>query len=157
MPEVLEGAEGVGEPALQAGDPGAHLLEPRERDVIERGAEMLVERERPVDPVHAVAREPVAQLVGELRDRLERESLFRYARELGLDVKTFAACLDDPATRARIGEDVEAAARVGVNSTPTLFFNGRTIVGALPERIYYDYALIIEQRAGHAHGPQGAS
>ena len=93
----------------------------------------------------------------ENNEHLERESLFRYARELGLDVKTFAACLDDPATRARIGEDVEAAARVGVNSTPTLFFNGRTIVGALPERIYYDYALIIEQRAGHAHGPQGAS
>jgi len=93
----------------------------------------------------------------ENNEHLERESLFRYARELGLDVKTFAACLDDPATRTRIGEDVEAAARVGVNSTPTLFFNGRTIVGALPERIYYDYALIIEQRAGHAHGPQGAS
>src|SRR5207244_11986954 len=93
----------------------------------------------------------------ESKGHLERGGLFVYAGEPGLDVKTFAGCLDDPATRARIGEDVEAAARVGVNSTPTLFFNGRTIVGALPERIYYDYALIIEQRAGHAHGPQGAS
>ena len=93
----------------------------------------------------------------ENNEHLERESLFRYARELGLDVQTFGACLDDPATRARIGEDVEAGARVGVNSTPTLFFNGRTIVGALPDRIYYDYALIIEQHAGQARGPQGAS
>ena len=88
-------------------------------------------------------------------EHLERESLLRYARELGLDVPAFATCLGDPATRARVGEDVEAAARVGVSSTPTLFFNGRTVAGALPSK-YYDYALIIEH-AGHAHGPRGAS
>src|SRR5438132_1306120 len=90
-------------------------------------------------------------------EHLERESLLRYARELGLDVTAFASCLDDPATLARVGEDVEAGARVGVNATPTLFFNGRAIAGALPDRIHYDYALIIEQHAGQARSPQGAS
>ena len=93
----------------------------------------------------------------ENNEHLERESLFRYARELGLDLTAFASCLDDPATLARVGEDVEAGARVGVNATPTLFFNGRAIAGALPDRIHYDYALIIEQHAGQARSPQGAS
>jgi protein-disulfide isomerase len=93
----------------------------------------------------------------ENHEHLERESLFRYARELGLDLRTFAACLDDPATLARVGEDVEAGARAGVNGTPTLFFNGRAIAGALPDRIHYDYALIIEEQAGRAPGPRDAS
>src|SRR5436309_2315031 len=93
----------------------------------------------------------------ENNEHLERESLLRYARELGLDLTAFASCLDDPATLARVGEDVEAGARVGVNATPTLFFNGRAIAEALPDRIHYDYALIIEQHAGQARSPQGAS
>ena len=74
------------------------------------------------------------------------------ARDLGLDVGAFRACLDDPATLARVGEDVAAASRVGVTSTPTIFFNGRTIEGAL-DRNYYDYAFIIER---HSERPGGA-
>ena len=83
-------------------------------------------------------------LLFENNDHLERESLFGYARDLHLDITAFRTCLDDPATRARIGVDVEAGARVGVASTPTLFINGRAIEGAL-DRPYFDYALIIEQ------------
>jgi protein-disulfide isomerase len=86
-------------------------------------------------------------------EHLERESLFRYARDVRLDIPDFRACLDDPATRTRIGEDVEAGARAGVSSTPTLFINGRAVAGAL-DRNHYDYALIIEQ---HAHGAPGTS
>ncbi len=91
----------------------------------------------------------------ENNEHLERESLFRYAREMNLDLAAFRACLDDPATRARVGEDVEAASRVGVSSTPTIFFNGRTIEGAL-DHGYYDYAFIIERHGEHARGA-GAS
>ena len=92
----------------------------------------------------------------ENNEHLERESLFRYAREMALDLGAFRACLDDPATRTRIGEDVEAGTRAGVTSTPTIFFNGRTIAGAL-DRAYYDYALIIETHMAHGHGAEGAS
>ena len=90
----------------------------------------------------------------ENHEHLERESLFRYARDMQLDLAAFRTCLDDPATKARVGNDVESGARAGVTSTPTIFFNGRAIEGAL-DRSYYDYALIIE-RHGHTHG-QGAS
>jgi protein-disulfide isomerase len=78
---------------------------------------------------------------------LDRESLFRYAREVGLDIPAFRACLDDPATEARIEEDVRAGIAAGIQSTPTLFINGRRIDGAL-EHPYYDYALVLEQERG---------
>jgi protein-disulfide isomerase/uncharacterized membrane protein len=80
---------------------------------------------------------------------LDRDSLFRYAREVDLDVPTFRTCLDDPATRARIADDVRAGIAAGIESTPTLFINGRRIDGAL-ERPYYDYALVLEQERGGA-------
>jgi protein-disulfide isomerase/uncharacterized membrane protein len=80
---------------------------------------------------------------------LDRDSLYRYARELDLDIPTFRACLDDPATRIPIADDVRAGIAVGIESTPTLFINGRRIDGAL-ERPYYDYALVLEQEHGRA-------
>jgi predicted DsbA family dithiol-disulfide isomerase/uncharacterized membrane protein len=87
----------------------------------------------------------------ENHDHLERESLFRYARELHLDLAAFRHCLDAPATLERIREDIEAGGRVGVASTPTLFINGRRIEGAL-DRTHYDYAVIIEAHDRHAPG-----
>jgi protein-disulfide isomerase/uncharacterized membrane protein len=93
----------------------------------------------------------------ENNEHLERDSLFRYARQMALDLGAFRTCLDDPATRARIGEDVEAGTRAGVSSTPTIFFNGRAIEGALDHGVYYDYALIIERHTGHGHDGEGAS
>src|SRR5262245_24502184 len=77
---------------------------------------------------------------------LDRDSLFRYARDLGLDITAFRTCLDDPGTMGSIAADVDAGARLGVESTPTIFINGRRIQGAL-ERPYYDYALVIEKDA----------
>ncbi len=85
---------------------------------------------------------------------LDRESLFRYARQLELSIPTFHACLDDPATRARIAEDIEAGIKAGIMSTPTLFINGRMLQGAL-DRTYYDYALIIEKSDHDARAVRG--
>ncbi len=76
---------------------------------------------------------------------LDRDSLFRYARELRLDVATFRRCLDDPATRAIVAADIAAGQRVEVASTPTLFINGRHVQGAL-EPAFYEYALVIEKQ-----------
>lgn len=84
---------------------------------------------------------------------LDRDSLFRYAREVGLDIPAFRTCLDAPETRARVVADIEVGLKLGVASTPTLFFNGRIVDGAL-EPPYYDYALIIEKHlmTGRADG-----
>jgi protein-disulfide isomerase/uncharacterized membrane protein len=80
---------------------------------------------------------------------LDRESLFRYARDVGVDIPTFRTCLDAPATRDRITDDIRAGLAAGIESTPTLFINGRRIDGAL-ERPFYDYALVLEQERGGA-------
>jgi len=88
-------------------------------------------------------------------EHLERENLFRYARDMSLDLASFRSCLDDPATRTRITKDIDAATRVGVTSTPTMFFNGRAIQGAL-ERPYYDYALTIEEESARPRRREGA-
>jgi protein-disulfide isomerase/uncharacterized membrane protein len=90
-------------------------------------------------------------LLFENGERLGRDALVTYAQRIGLDARAFEQCLDDPATRARVTADIEAASRAGVSSTPTLFINGRLVEGAL-ERAYYDYAVIIER-----HAPPGGS
>jgi protein-disulfide isomerase/uncharacterized membrane protein len=95
-------------------------------------------------------------LLFENQRNLDRDSLFRYAREAGLDVATFRACIDDPATRARIISDIEDGIRSGVTSTPTLFFNGRLVDGALEEP-YYTYALVIEKHERDAHASRNGS
>jgi hypothetical protein len=41
-------------------------------------------------------------------EHLERDNLFRFARELGLDIPRFRTCLDDPATKERVVADVDA-------------------------------------------------
>lgn len=89
---------------------------------------------------------------------LDRDSLFRYARELGLDIDAFRTCLDDPATMSRVREDVAAGQRLGVESTPTMFINGRRVSGALDPR-FYPMAFIIEQdtKGRGAAAPPGGS
>jgi protein-disulfide isomerase/uncharacterized membrane protein len=92
----------------------------------------------------------------ENHEHLERDSLLRYARDMQLDIAAFRTCIDDPGTRERVASDADAASRAGVTSTPTLFFNGRAVEGAL-DRMYYEYALIIEKHRREVHGDAGAS
>lgn len=57
--------------------------------------------------------------------------LLRLARETGLDEGDFRVCLDDPATKKSVDADLEAGLKAGVEGTPTFFFNGVKIEGAL--------------------------
>ncbi len=95
-------------------------------------------------------------LLFENGQRLGRDALVTYGERVGVDVPAFEQCLDDPATHARVAADVEAAARAGVNSTPTLFINGRLVEGAL-DRAYYDYAVIIERHTAQGGSRDGPS
>jgi protein-disulfide isomerase len=47
----------------------------------------------------------------------------------GRTVPEMWACMDDPAGRARLNADVEAALAAGVNTTPNFFVNGRALAG----------------------------
>ena len=70
------------------------------------------------------------------QQQLGREFLISYAKRLGLDVGRFTACLSSDAARGRVQRDAESGAQLGIDSTPTVFINGRMIKGALdPARL----------------------
>jgi protein-disulfide isomerase len=63
---------------------------------------------------------------------LQVEALKKHAADLGLDAEAFNACLDSGKYADRVRAGLQAGARVGVGSTPTLFINGRLVTGAQP-------------------------
>jgi len=56
----------------------------------------------------------------------------QWAKEIGLDLALVKSSVESPKGRARIDEDAKLAAQVGATGTPTLFFNCRKVVGAVP-------------------------
>jgi protein-disulfide isomerase/uncharacterized membrane protein len=81
------------------------------------------------------------------QQQLGREFLIGYAARLGLDTTRFSSCLSSDAARERVQRDAAAGAQLGIDSTPTVFINGRTIKGALDPARLVD-ALVLA-RAGH--------
>ena len=53
----------------------------------------------------------------------------------GLDAAAFTACRQQKATQHRVEASLEEAAALGLANTPTLFINGRPLVGAQPRQI----------------------
>ncbi len=79
--------------------------------------------------------------------KLDRESLIRYAREIGLDVKAFASCLDMMKHASLIERDKKLAVSLDIYNTPTFFINGRKVVGDVP----YEYLRkIVEEELKNA-------
>jgi predicted DsbA family dithiol-disulfide isomerase len=69
------------------------------------------------------------------QEDLTIDSLKLRAMELGLDVPAFDTCLDSGRHAETIRKDKEDAARLGVSGTPTLFVNGRIILGNQPAEL----------------------
>jgi protein-disulfide isomerase len=51
----------------------------------------------------------------------------KFARDLGLDVERFVRDMDIEEVKLRIQTDHDAAVKLGVNGTPTVFINGRRL------------------------------
>ena len=66
------------------------------------------------------------------QDALDVSSLNSYASELGLDEEAFSICLEEGRYTHRVQQDLQAGRGNGVSSTPTVFINGRPIMGAVP-------------------------
>jgi protein-disulfide isomerase len=59
-----------------------------------------------------------------------------FARELGLDVDEYAACLGSEEAAEQIRTNTRVAQQIGIRGTPTFFVNGFPLQGALPEDMF---------------------
>jgi protein-disulfide isomerase len=66
-----------------------------------------------------------------------RDTLLSYGEEAGVDRVKLAGCLDAKSSLPRIQRDMDEAKRVNVNQTPTVFINGRMLMGLPSEDAYY--------------------
>jgi len=73
---------------------------------------------------------------------LEVPSLKQTARAIGLNGATFDGCLDSGKWQATIRAGSELGEQMGVNSTPTLYVNGRAVIGAMP---FENFKQIIDE------------
>lgn len=81
--------------------------------------------------------------------RLRASNLDEYAEILGLDRQRFGACLTAPSTREKLLADSRIGSTAGVRGTPTLFVNGRMLVGAQPlESLRAAVGVELEGREG---------
>jgi len=67
---------------------------------------------------------------------LSVDSLKRYAVELGLNSSKFDSCLDSGKYTEEVASDRLDGIQAGVRGTPTFFFNGHLIEGAIPKDIF---------------------
>jgi protein-disulfide isomerase len=73
---------------------------------------------------------------------LEVPSLKQMARAIGLNGTTFDQCLDSGRWTAAVRAGNELGEQMGVNSTPTLYVNGRAVIGAMP---FENFKQIIDE------------
>ncbi len=67
--------------------------------------------------------------------QLDKNSLMRYAREIGLDTKQFNDSLDGMRHAKIIERDKKLALDLDLYNTPAFFINGRKVLGDVP----YEY------------------
>lgn len=70
------------------------------------------------------------------------KNLKKWAKQIGLDTKSFNACLDSEKYKEEVAKDIADAQISGISGTPSFFINGRPIIGALP---YEQFQAAIEQ------------
>ncbi|HET7292704.1 MAG TPA: thioredoxin domain-containing protein [Vicinamibacteria bacterium] len=56
-----------------------------------------------------------------------RDTVLQIASAAGLDAGRLGACLDAPGTQSRLQAEIAEAHRLGVNSTPSVFINGKRL------------------------------
>lgn len=70
------------------------------------------------------------------------QELKLWASQIGLDKAKFNQCLDSGKYKAEVQKDFDDGTSAGVSGTPSLFINGRLVVGAQP---YASFKAIIDE------------
>jgi len=61
-----------------------------------------------------------------------RGRIMDYAKSKGLDDIGLGHCIDTQATAPEVDEEIAQAKALGINETPTIFINGRRLIGNVP-------------------------
>jgi protein-disulfide isomerase len=61
-----------------------------------------------------------------------KDKVMEFAKSKGLETVQLGGCIDSKATEAEVDRSIAEARALGVNSTPTIFVNGRRLVGQHP-------------------------
>jgi protein-disulfide isomerase len=69
-------------------------------------------------------------------ETLGNSTYIQYAQELGLNMNTFEACINDRKYQEAVQADSDFAINLGIRSTPTFFINGLAVVGAQPLEVF---------------------
>ena len=69
-------------------------------------------------------------------ETLGNTTYVQYAQDLGLNMTTFEACMNEHKYQQAIQEDSDFAINLGIRSTPTFFINGIPVVGAQPLDVF---------------------
>jgi protein-disulfide isomerase len=88
---------------------------------------------------------------GEITPENLKSKVEEFAKTNALEPIQLSACLDNRATEAEVDRSIAEARMLGINSTPTLYVNGRKLVGQIP---FQQLKLIIEHEIEYAktHG-----
>ncbi len=97
---------------------------------------------------------PFHDLLFANQQALSPADLERDARKLGLDLRRYQAAIGARASADRIADDGALARTVGASGTPTMFFNCRQVVGAIP---FESMRAIAEEELKKARGLPGAA
>ncbi len=62
----------------------------------------------------------------------DKKQLVTYAKQLGMDTAAFAKAYDSDAVNKDVADQIAAGKKLGVRGTPTVFVNGKKIMGAQP-------------------------
>jgi protein-disulfide isomerase len=73
------------------------------------------------------------------QEALDSESLFLYARSIGLDLERFKNDIQKNTLKAKVEQDFESGVRSGVNGTPSFFINGKKYNGDWEEDVFIKY------------------
>jgi protein-disulfide isomerase len=81
------------------------------------------------------------------QQKLKREDLEGYAKEVGLDMDKFKKALDTQAHKAAVDADDKAGTDVGITGTPAFVINGYYLSGAQP---YAKFKKLIDRALAEA-------
>jgi protein-disulfide isomerase len=133
------------------------------REFIENndGKIKYIYRDFPVDEIHTEAR--MAAEAGacahsqgkfwQLHDRmfqnqndLSKVSILNYAKQSGINMKTFETCLEERRYQDEVEKDRAVGIELGVRGTPTWFINGEKLEGSIPIEVWDQIFKTLEER-----------